>query len=110
MWLPRHRSFPQYPFPMVALLFSPHSTEPGRHLRPRRRHRSLRDQRPRSLDQSSARSSGRRNAKPFRGGGWEELVSGFVAGNVNWNTKRLGAPPGDPDCRAPRDLLRSFGL
>jgi hypothetical protein len=43
-------------------------------------------------------------------GGWEELVSGFVAGNVNWNTKRLGAPPGDPDCRAPRDLLRSFGL
>jgi len=42
--------------------------------------------------------------------GWEELVSGFVAGNVNWNTRRLGAPPGSPDCRAPRDLLRSFGL
>jgi hypothetical protein len=42
--------------------------------------------------------------------GWEELISGYVAGNVNWNVRRLGAPPGDPNCRAPRDVLRSFGL
>jgi hypothetical protein len=42
--------------------------------------------------------------------GWEELVSGYVAGNVNWNARRLGSPPGSPDCRAPRDVLRSFGL
>jgi hypothetical protein len=31
--------------------------------------------------------------------GWEELVSGYVAGNVNWNTRRLGSPPGSPDYR-----------
>jgi hypothetical protein len=48
--------------------------------------------------------------QPISREGWEELVSGYVAGNVNWNVKRLGAPPGDPNCRAPRDLLRSFGL
>ncbi len=51
-----------------------------------------------------------RQAEPISREGWEELVSGYVAGNVNWNVKRLGAPPGDPNCRAPRDLLRSFGL
>jgi len=33
---------------------------------------------------------------------WEELVAGFVAGNVKWNGKRLGAEPGQPGCRAPR--------
>jgi hypothetical protein len=51
-----------------------------------------------------------RQAEPISREGWEELVSGYVAGNVNWNPRRLGAPPGDPDCRAPRDVLRSFGL
>jgi hypothetical protein len=51
-----------------------------------------------------------RQAEPISREGWEELVSGYVAGNVNWNPRRLGAPPGSPDCRAPRDVLRSFGL
>jgi bifunctional non-homologous end joining protein LigD len=56
----------------------------------------------------------RREAAPaepeFTAEGWMELVGGYVAGNVNWNTRRLGAPPGSPNCRAPRDVLRSFGL
>jgi hypothetical protein len=51
-----------------------------------------------------------RQAEPVSREGWEELVGGYVAGNVNWNTRRLGAPPGSPNCRAPRDVLRSFGL
>jgi hypothetical protein len=42
--------------------------------------------------------------------GWEELIAGYVAGTVNWNTRRLGPEPGDPNCRAPRHILRSFGL
>jgi hypothetical protein len=42
--------------------------------------------------------------------GWEELVAGYRAGVVNWNVRRLGPEPGQPGCRAPRDILRSFGL
>jgi hypothetical protein len=42
--------------------------------------------------------------------GWEELIAGFVAGNVNWNRRRLGGEPGSQDCRAPRSVLRRFGL
>jgi hypothetical protein len=41
---------------------------------------------------------------------WEELVAGYVAGNVNWNVRRLGPEPGQPNCRAPRHILRSFRL
>jgi hypothetical protein len=41
---------------------------------------------------------------------WEELIAGFVAGNVNWNMRRLGGEPGSQDCRAPRSVLRRFGL
>jgi hypothetical protein len=41
---------------------------------------------------------------------WEELISGFVAGNVNWNVRRLGAEPGSPDCQAPRSVLKRHGL
>jgi len=42
--------------------------------------------------------------------GWEEVIAGFVAGNVNWNRRRLGGEPGSEDCRAPRSVLRRFGL
>ncbi len=42
--------------------------------------------------------------------GWEELVAGFMAGMVNWSVGRLGPEPGQPNCRAPRHILRSFGL
>jgi hypothetical protein len=42
--------------------------------------------------------------------GWDELIAGFMAGTVNWSARRLGPPPGDRNCRAPRHILRSFGL
>jgi hypothetical protein len=41
---------------------------------------------------------------------WEELISGFVAGNVNWNARRLGPEPGNPGCRAPQSVLRRYRL
>jgi hypothetical protein len=65
---------------------------------------------PRPAVRQVERTPERQAEPPISREGWEELVSGYVAGNVNWNVKRLGAPPGDPNCRAPRDLLRSFGL
>jgi hypothetical protein len=42
--------------------------------------------------------------------GWEELIAGYMAGMVNWNVRRLGPEPGQPGCRAPRNILKSFGL
>jgi hypothetical protein len=41
--------------------------------------------------------------------GWEELVAGFVAGTVDWG-RRLGPPPGEKGCLAPKDILRRSGL
>jgi hypothetical protein len=75
----------------------PASPQPPRQAPPQARQAERQDERP-------------PERQPISREGWEEFVSGFVAGNVNWNVKRLGAPPGDPNCRAPRDLLRSFGL
>jgi hypothetical protein len=48
--------------------------------------------------------------EPISQEGWEELIAGFMAGNVNWNVRRLGPEPGQPGCRAPRHILRSFRL
>ena len=48
--------------------------------------------------------------EPISDEGWEELIAGFMAGMVNWNVRRLGPEPGQPGCRAPRNILRSFGL
>jgi hypothetical protein len=42
--------------------------------------------------------------------GWEELIAGFVAGNVAWNTRRLGPEPGNHGCRAPQSVLRRYRL
>jgi hypothetical protein len=42
--------------------------------------------------------------------GWEELIAGFVAGNVVWNTRRLGPEPGNHGCRAPQSVLRRYRL
>jgi hypothetical protein len=41
---------------------------------------------------------------------WEFFVEGFKTGALPWNTRRLGPRPGEPGCRAPRRVLRSFGL
>jgi hypothetical protein len=41
---------------------------------------------------------------------WEKLISGFVAGNVVWNTRRLGPEPGNHGCRAPQSVLRRYRL
>jgi len=51
-----------------------------------------------------------RQAEQISDEGWEELIAGFMAGMVNWNTRRFGPEPGQPGCRAPRNILRSFGL
>ena len=48
--------------------------------------------------------------EPISEEGWEEIIAGFMAGMVHWNVRRLGPEPGHPDCRAPRNILRSFGL
>jgi hypothetical protein len=48
--------------------------------------------------------------EPISDEGWEELIAGFMAGMVNWNVRRLGGEPGSQDCRAPRSVLRRFGL
>jgi hypothetical protein len=69
---------------------------------------SLRPLRPRPAERQLERPP-ERQAEPISREGWDE-VGGYVAGNVNWNVKRLGTPPGSPDCRAPRDVLRSFRL
>jgi hypothetical protein len=42
--------------------------------------------------------------------GWEEIIAGYKAGMVHWNVRRLGPEPGQPGCRAPRNVLRGFGL
>jgi hypothetical protein len=42
--------------------------------------------------------------------GWEELIAGFVAGNINWNARRLGPEPGNHGCRAPQSVLRRYRL
>jgi hypothetical protein len=52
----------------------------------------------------------RTEPEPISDESWEELIAGFMAGMVNWNTRRLGPEPGQPGCRAPRNILRSFGL
>jgi hypothetical protein len=51
-----------------------------------------------------------RQAEQISDEGWEELIAGFMAGMVNWNRRRLGPEPGQPGCRAPRHILRSFRL
>ena len=48
--------------------------------------------------------------EPTSDDGWEEIIAGFMAGTVNWNVRRFGPEPGQPGCRAPRNILRSFGL
>ena len=48
--------------------------------------------------------------EPISEEGWEEIIAGFMAGTVNWNVRRLGPEPGQPGCRAPRHILRSFRL
>jgi hypothetical protein len=52
----------------------------------------------------------RTEPEPISDESWEELIAGFMAGMVNWNTRRLGPEPGQPGCKAPRNILRSFGL
>ncbi len=52
----------------------------------------------------------RAESEPISDEGWEELIAGFMAGMVNWNRRRLGPEPGQPGCRAPRHILRSFRL
>lgn len=39
---------------------------------------------------------------------WGELVAGYKAGAVQWD-RRLGPEPGQPGCRAPRDVLQGEG-
>jgi hypothetical protein len=52
----------------------------------------------------------RAQPEPISEAAWEEFVAGFMAGNINWNARRLGPEPGQPGCRAPQRILRSFGL
>jgi hypothetical protein len=39
----------------------------------------------------------------------DELVAGYRAGNVDWDTNRLGPPPGAPGCRVDASILRENG-
>jgi hypothetical protein len=38
-----------------------------------------------------------------------EVIAGYRAGNVNWDFKRLGPPPGSPGCRVDPAILRENG-
>jgi hypothetical protein len=40
---------------------------------------------------------------------WDEVVAGYAAGNVEWNRSRLGPRPGEPNCRAPAEVLKENG-
>jgi hypothetical protein len=51
--------------------------------------------------------AGRPTAQSFD---WEEVVAGYVAGNVDWNRSRLGPRPGEPNCRAPAEVLEENGF
>jgi hypothetical protein len=41
---------------------------------------------------------------------WDEFVGGYRAGRIEWNTARLGPKPGEPECRAPAEVLREHGF
>jgi hypothetical protein len=41
---------------------------------------------------------------------WDEFCVGFRFNTLKWNVRRLGPEPGNPDCRAPKEVLRRNGL
>jgi hypothetical protein len=40
---------------------------------------------------------------------WDELVGGYRAGLIEWNTAQFGPKPGEAGCRAPTEVLREHG-
>ena len=36
--------------------------------------------------------------------------TGYMFGTLEWSVSRFGEPPGHPECRAPRELLKIHGL